>query len=136
MIHDAIAAALPEMRAHAESLMQDSGRALRRSGEPVYDPAEQASVVPELELFASRCKIQASNAQASVQQIGERSAVLSEVSLHLPATTAPLAPDDEWEVLTVGPLSSVPVGRRYRVIAPFEKTWATARRYKVEEVVT
>ena len=136
MIQDDIAAALPEMRAHAESMMLDTGRALRRSGEPVYDPAEQASVVPDVELFASRCKLQARDTQAGVRQVGERTAALSQLVLHLPVSTEPLAPDDEWEVLKVGPLSLVPVGRRYRVIAPFEKSLPTARRYEVEEVVT
>ena len=63
-------------------------------------------------------------------------AVLSQVVLHLPASTAPLVPDDEWEVTAVGPLSSSLPGRRYRVVTPFEKSWAIARRYEVEEIVT
>lgn len=135
MIGADVAAALPEMRAAAESLMLDQGRALRL-GEPVYDPDEQTSTPAVEELFESRCKVKSGAIQAAVIQLGERTAAVVKVELHLPISTPPLRAGDEWEVTEPHALSAVPVGRRYRVISPFEKSLATARRYDVEEVVS
>ena len=135
MIGADISAALSEMRAHAESLMLDAGRALRATGNSVL--GEDQTSVPEMaEALASRCKIQRRDQQAITVQVGERTAAVLRVTLHLPISTAPLRVGDEWEITAAGPLSIEPIGRRYRVIGIFEKSLATARRYEVEEVVT
>lgn len=127
---------MPAMWAQAESLMLDSGRAFRRSGEPAYDPEEQASTVPEVELFASRCKVKPPDTQDRTIEVAGRTAVVVDAVLHLPVSTEPLTAGDEWLVEAVDPLSAARAGRRYRVLGPVERTWATARRYQVEEVLT
>lgn len=129
------AAEMAEHYADAESMMLDHGRATR-VGEPVYDPEGQTSTPAVVELFESRCKIKIGTVQAAVIQVGERTAAVVRVELHLPISTPPLLAGDEWEVVEPHALSAVPTGRRYRVIAPFEKSLATARRYDVEEVVS
>lgn len=128
-------AELAEHRADAESLMVDFGRALRL-GAPVYDEETQESTSPEVELFEGRCKIRSRDMQSGTRQVGDRTAVLSQVVLHVPVDTPPLDPEDIWEMRSVGPLSISAVGRRYKVVGPFEKTWARDRRYEVEEVIT
>jgi hypothetical protein len=133
---DDLAAGLAEMRAHAESLMLDSGTAYRPTGETTYDSGEQASAPEVVPLFSSPCKIQSRVAESVEEQVGERTATTIRVILHLPAATLPLQVDDEWHMSAVDPVSSVPTTRRYRIRAPFEKTLATARRYDVEEVVS
>lgn len=135
MLGDAVTSALEGLRAHAESMMLDQGRAIRRSGDPVYDEASQSTTVPEVELFASRCKIQASSLRTVDREVGARTAIISPIVLHLPHGTPPLLAGDEWELVEVDPLSAVVAGRRYRVAGPFEKSLATARRYEAEEVV-
>lgn len=136
MLGGVLAAELPLLRAQAESMMLDAGRALRPAGEMVYDPATQAETRVEDEIFASGCKIQSTTLVDPSREVGGRSAVSVRLSLHLPASTEPLQVGDEWEIVEPGPLSSVPAGRRYRIEAPFEKSLATARRYGVAEVVT
>lgn len=116
--------------------MFDTGTAKRPSG-TAYDatPSVQA-VVPTYDvLFASPCKIQARNVAALTQEVGGRTATTVRLELHLPADTAPLTTGDVWEMTAVSDFSTAVVGRRYRVTAPVEKTFPTARRYEVEEVV-
>lgn len=129
-----IAAVLPELRAHAESLMVDAGRALRPSGGVVY--ADQQETREYVEVFTSRCKVKPRDLGVEAVEVGGRSAVRDRPVLHLPVSAPPLLPGDEWEITAVSPLSTVVVGRRYRVSGPFEKSLATARRYEVEEMVT
>ncbi|MBA3781185.1 MAG: hypothetical protein H0X12_04935 [Nocardioides sp.] len=115
--------------------MLDAGKALRPTGS-TYDPVEQANVDTYANLFDSLCKIQARNVMAQDEESGGRTATTIRLELHLPVATPPLKVDDVWEMTYADPLSAVPVGRRYRVRAPVEKTYPTARRYEVEVVVS
>ena len=132
---DDIRAALPDMRMHAESLMFDTGEALRPFGEPTYNPATQQDEYERISLFTSKCKIQARSLAPGEHQVGERTAVTIRLELHLPTDTPPLTTGDEWRMRTVDGLSTVPVDRVYRVVAPVEKSLTTSRRYSIEEVV-
>lgn len=122
-------------RAAAERLMLDTGTAKRPTGEMVYDPGTQTEVEATTDLFTSPCKIQTRQVQEKAVEVGARTATVVRVELHLPADTAPLEVDDLWTVDTPGELSTVPAGRTFRVLAPFEKGLATARRYDVEVVL-
>ena len=135
MLGDDLAAVLPELREHAESLMVDAGTAMRPTGGMVYDPGSQSEVEATAHLFTSRCKIQARDLQARDEQVGGRTATTVRLELHLPADTAPLEVGDLFEVTAVHPLSTARL-TRYRVLAPVGKTWATANRYEIEEVVS
>lgn len=123
-------------RAAAERLMLDAGTALRPTGETAYDPATQTEGDVYADLFTSPCKIQSRSLAAREEQVAGRTATSVRVELHLPASTEPLTAGDVWEVTTPHSLSVVPAGRRYRILAPFEKGLATARRYEVEVMVS
>lgn len=136
MLADDITHALPELRAHAESLMLDTGVAYRATGMKVYDPKEQAEVDEVLELFTSKARTQDRNPYPTAQDVGGRIAVTVIEELHLPADTAPLETGDMWEVTATHPTSLASVGDLWRVRAPSGKTLNTARRYQVERVVS
>lgn len=116
--------------------MSDTGVMRRPTGRTVQDP-DTGSEVPQLEdVFGSQCKIQTRNLQASGSEVGGRTAVTVRVELHLPVDAPPVLAGDVFEVTTVGALSDLQLlGRQFRVIAPVGKSYATARRLEVEEVV-
>ena len=126
-LHDAIAAALPELRAEAESLMTDDFE-LRNYGEGwFYNTDEDREERIHEVLFTSRGKI-VSRTQVSASQVGERTALSVERILHLPVSTP-----------------AVPVGtvaRRLRDGAEFEVLGETthqqpkSRRFPVSEVLS
>lgn len=140
MIADDIAAALPEMRAHAESLMtltvtpQIPG-GTDADGFPAFTPAAP-----------HRAKVQ-SGAQSGNDgstryvMVGKVEVPVVEGGLHIPlAAPVPVASEQEgvgWEyvVTAVGPLDDPALlGRRYRAVNAPVKSHATARRLDVIEV--
>ena len=137
MLADAIASELPYLRAQAESLMLDEGSAQRPTGETTYDSAQQAQVAemdPDFG-FTSKCKIQARNVIVRTEEVGERTASLIRMELHLPVDTEPLQVGDLWTVTTPHALSTVPANTVYRVNGPAEGSLKTARRYEVERLL-
>ena len=120
-------------RAAAERLMLDQGTAKRPTGGWEYVDGED--VLATDPLFESPCKIQTRDTQDRLVEVGGRSATVVRVELHLPADTDPLEVGDLFTVDWPHALSTVPEGRTYRVLAPFEKGLATARRYEVEVVL-
>jgi hypothetical protein len=132
----AIEAELPSLRAEAESLMLDTGQAKRPTGGLAYDPGTQTEGPSYTNLDSGPCKLQSSGLSAAVEEVGDRTATLVRYELHRPVSSTPLAVGDIWEFTSVDDLSSAVVGERFRVVAPFEKTLATARRYQVERVVS
>jgi hypothetical protein len=114
--------------------MVDAGTAKRPTGPPTY--VDGVDTYTYTDLFTSACKVQTSGLSASDAEVGGRTSVTVRTELHLPAATAPLTVGDLFVVTTPHSLSSVPADATYRVVAPVGKTFATARRYQVEEVVT
>lgn len=113
--------------------MVDAGTAKRSTGTSYTGGAE---VEATTDLFTSRCKIQSGGLQPRATEVGERTSLTVRPELHLPASTAQLTAGDLFVVTTPHALSTVPAGTTYRVTGPAGKTFATARRYEVEEVVT
>lgn len=134
MFNTDIMAAIPELRAHAESLMLDHGIALRPTGGYEYVGGEE--VLATTDLFESTCKIQTRNLVARETEVGARTSISVRTELHLPADTAPLAVGDLWEFTAVHDLSLSTVGQRVRIVGPVAGTLKTAARYEVEEVLT
>lgn len=136
IVHD-ITAVLPELRAQAESLMLDAGRALRPVGGMVYDEVTQRDVEATEDLFGpTRCKVQTRNLQARDMEVGGRTSTTIRLELHLPADSPALEVGDLWEFTEAHPLSLTRVGARVRVIGPVAGTFKTAARYEVEEVLS
>lgn len=139
MIAADILAALPVLRAEAEALMLDTGKALRPTG-TTYDPAADggngATVTTYDDLFASKCKVNTRNLVAREAEVGGRTSTSIRMELHLPAGSDPLRENDVWEFTAVHPLSLTTVGQRLRVVGPVAGTLKTAARYEVEAVVS
>lgn len=117
--------------------MTDTGTMRRPTGNTTQDP-DTGSTVPEYaDLFTSKAKIQTRNLQAREEEVGGRTATTVRVELHLPVDAPAVQRGDVWEVTAVGALSDMQLlGRRFTVIAPVGKSFATARRLEVEEVVS
>jgi hypothetical protein len=118
--------------------MLDTGTAKRPTGETVYSSATQAQVPAYASgfEFSSRCKIQSGGLQARAEEVGGRTATTVALELHLPVATVPLTDGDEWTVTVPHPMSTVPVGTVYEVVAPMEGSMKTARRYQIKRVAS
>lgn len=130
-------AELEEFRADAESLMLDTGKALRPTGGRAYDAGTQTEVDVYDDLFGPvACKIKPSGLSTHTSEAGERTVVTIPAGLHLPATAqnAGLVPGDVWEIVSAHAQSLSTVGRRYRVTSEVDGTIVTACRYSVERV--
>ena len=129
---------LPELRRHAESLMTDTVTVtyLDPNAEPVQDPITGSETIPPTTRFTSKCKVQTRTLQARQEEVGGRTATTVTVELHLPVDAPAVEVGDVCEITAVGALSDVQLlGKRYRVVAPVAKSFATARRVDVEEIV-
>lgn len=131
-----IAAALPELRAQAESLHTDTFTVYRATGEKTQDPV----TLVESDVFATVLadvagKLQTGQAQPNDTQAAGQNVVESGMFWHTSVNTLGVLTDDVVECTAVGPLSDPElVGRRVRVTGPFLKSLATARRFPVEAV--
>lgn len=130
MIYDDVGRVLPEMRAHAESLMRDSVRVMRE-GEPVTDDDGFVTTSGAI-VYEGPAKWQSpSGWQRS--QVGESDTAAGGIELHLPFdASAGVRVGDVVEC--AASLDSALVGRRFGVVDEFTKTLATARRFRVEVV--
>lgn len=130
VIYDDVARALPEMRAHAESLMRDTVRVMRE-GEPVTDDDGFVTTSSTL-VYEGAAKWQRpSGWQRS--QVGESDTAAGGIELHLPFdASAGVRVGDVVEC--TASLDSALVGRRFGVVDEFAKTLATSRRLRVEVV--
>lgn len=128
---------LPELRAQAEAMMTDTGIMRRPTGTSTPDPSTGTDVPDYSDLFTSKAKIQARSLQALTAEAGGRTATTVRLELHLPLSAPAAQTGDVWEHTAVGALSDVQLlGRKFRITAPVAKSFATARRYEVEEVVS
>lgn len=128
------ASAVTAGRRAAESLMLDTGRALRPTGGYEYVNGEEVQATEEL--FTSRCKAQTRTLVARESEVAGRTSTSIRTEIHLPADTDPLKVGDLWEFTAVSPISLAVVGQRVRVLGPVTGTLKTAARYEVEQVVT
>jgi hypothetical protein len=131
-----VTGALPELQTMAESLMTDTVTVRRATGATTQDPDTGSTVPVYTDLFTSKCKVQARSLQALTAEAGGRTATTVRLELHLPVSADAVQTGDVAEVTAVGALSDMQLlGRKFRITAPVAKSFATARRYEVEEVV-
>lgn len=135
MLADAIRAALPELRAQADSLMLDTFTAYAFETIEVDGLDEQAWV----EQYTTPGKVSGrsrdSDTNTRTVTVGGVERPVVDGGLHIPLD-APL-PAIGWEYVcgAVGPASDPAlVGRRWRVVDVPVKSFATARRLDVVEV--
>ena len=131
-----IAAALPELRAQAESLHRDTFRVYRNNGGTTTDP-ETLEERPTFDTTHASVqgKLQFTDLRPSDAPLPGQ--VLTETSLqwHTSVNTLGVLTGDEVECTAVGPLGDPElIGMRVRVAGPFLKSMATARRFPVTQV--
>lgn len=134
-----LADALTAGQAMAEALMTDTVtiRRIDPDAPPTQDPDTGTTSPTYADLFTSPCKVQARALGALTAEAGGRTATTVRVELHLPLSADALETFDVAEITAVGPLSDPQlVGRKFTITAPVAKSFATARRYEVEEVVS
>lgn len=122
-------------RRAAEALMVDTCEVKHLDPEEPTTLNENGVDVPNyITRFTSPCKVQERGVQSVEREAGGHEATILRTFVHLPISTAAVEVDD---VLTITAATHDPqlVGRTFRVLAPSGKTFATARRLEVEEVV-
>jgi hypothetical protein len=132
-----VTAALLSGRRSAESLMTDTVAITYPTGDTTIDETTGSETPVYATRFTSKCKIQTRTLQARQEEVGGRTATTVTVELHLPVSAGAVEVGDVAEITAVGALSDVQLlGRKFRVIAPVAKSFATARRLDVEEIVS
>lgn len=137
MLGDSIAAALPGLRAHAESMMTSTWRIDRQrveGGKPVANVVAHKTIPVRDEVYQGKGKLQTYEGHEVALPAGPSTVVQQRMSLHLPVGAFRPLPGDVATCLTsTDPLM---VGKRVRVVqaAPF-KEHATAYRVFVDELV-
>lgn len=145
MIHDDIAAALPELRAHAESLMVDSCTIARRrldeDGEPVreMDPVTLELTDVWDEVWSGRCRVQRPGAVMVGREpvVGGVEYGVEVIHVQVPLAALGVKTDDRVTITAVGAISDPDsVGMVLSVRTNQHKTHATKRTLVCEEVAS
>ena len=124
-------------RAAAEALMTDTVVVRYVTGQSDPDPISGSMTDTYTDRFTSKCKVQTRNLVARDAEVGGRTATSVRVELHLPVDAPAVSVGDVCEITAVSDLSDLQLlGRKFRVVAPVGKSFATARRLEVEEVVS
>ena len=129
MFAETLAQYLPEMQAHAESLMT-STVTVTRLGEPVWDEDAGTYTDAPTTVYEGRCKVQTFQAFEAEPEAGGAQRVIQRYYLHVPVSAGVFLPGDRAEVTaSANPLL---VGNVYVVAAAHEKDWQTAQRLLVD----
>ena len=132
VIGDDIAAALPELRAQAESLMRDSCVVERRTGR-VMDDATLEYVDSWSRVYEGRCRVQVAATQPAEEVVGGRAFVVTDAVVQLPVGPVDFADDDRVTV-TFTAYDPALVGVVLSVTSREVKTHPVMRRLHVSEV--
>lgn len=129
-------------RAAAEEALVDTIVFRRETGRLEQDEETGRTVAVMEYLFTAKCKVRIGALGSLVPTARERIEGGREMTtlrsvLHISVHAPPLRPDDVGEMVAVGDLSDLQLlGRKLRVVAPIGQTYATARRFSVEEVIS
>lgn len=130
-------AALRRGRVAAEQLMVDACT-VRRAGPAVTDPVTGVVTATWTTVYTGQCKVAESTgfgAGSALPEAGEHAYTVQRYVLHLPASvTAPV--EGDVATITAAQLDASLVGREYRIVEEFAKSFATARRFEVEETTS
>lgn len=128
------ASAVRRGRAAAERLMVDQC-VIRRAGPETTDPVTGVVTPTWTDIYEGRCKVQESSGFAATGQspeAGEHAFSVQRYMLHVPMSVTGAAEGDV-ATITAATLDPSLVGRVYRLDGEFAKSYATARRFEVEE---
>lgn len=123
-------------RARAEELMTDTVLVTRVVGEPgpLNPDTGEREPAPTITVYTGPGKIQTYEPHESSRDSGEHIYIEQRYHLHLPISVTPVAVGDTITV-TASTTDTQLIGRDYRVAGEHAKTWATARRLLLDEVV-
>lgn len=131
MIGDAISAALPELRAQAESMMLDTVE-ITRPGAVTTDP-ESGEVAPTNDpVYSGRARWKQATSQATSADAGTAIISTTPGEVHLPASTPYQPQPGDLIVCTASTLNPHLVGARTVVKSRFTGSAVTAYRIPVE----
>lgn len=128
-----LAAALPGLRAEAESMMLSTGIVWRATGNTVIDPDTFEETAEMVSVYEGRGRLKLPNSLAvnpSAVPGTVVTGVESYLSLPVNDASAGVRAGDIWET-TANPLDPDLVGQRVRITRPHAQTYATARRFPV-----
>ena len=133
--HD-VAAALPEMRAHAESLMVDACTVTGPGGEPVWDEDAGEYTTPAgAVIYTGKCRVQVPNVAEQNADAGEAEWTVQAAIVSLPVGGSEGVQVGHKVTIPAAAHDSALAGAVYTVTAGHAKTQATARRLRCERVV-
>lgn len=122
MLGDDIAAALPQLREHAESMMRDQCVVTRVTG-ATADPDDR-EVPVRTPIYTGRCRVQANQRVDASPEVGGATVTVQRYEIQVPISAGPIR---------IGDLIAV-ADRKFRVTGLHLKTHQTAQRLPVEEV--
>lgn len=134
MLGDDVDAALPELRAHAESLMVDACRVERRTGR-VLDEDSLEYVDAWASVYEGRCRVQVAGTQAQQESPAGRAFTVIDAVVQLPVSSVEFVDDDRVTV-TASAHDPALVGVVLSVTSREVKSHATMRRLHVSEVAS
>lgn len=125
--------ALARARIFAAALMVDTCTIQRIAS--VATDLDTGVVTPTYSLiYSGPCKVQQASGYARPYTVGEAVVFQTRMQLHVPVT-APVAQPDDLLTITACPHDPDEVGRTWHIRGTPDKTWPTAHRYGIEEVV-
>ena len=134
MLGDDIAAALPELRAHAESMMVDACL-ITSAGEPVWDDATGTYVPgPGTTVYEGKCRVRNANPAPQNADAGEAAWAVDQVVLSLPLDGTAAVTDGCTATITACLNDPGMVGLVLTVQAGHFQTDSTARRVPCQVV--
>lgn len=128
-----IAAALPEMRLQAESMMQVSCT-ITIPAAGVWDETSGTYSTSLTLLYTGPCRVRRPNASDRQATAGEAGYVMGDVIVSVPVS-APVVPAGATITITASVHDPQMVGSAFTVLGPHGQTHSTARRYRCAEVV-
>jgi hypothetical protein len=110
-------------------------------GAPVLNTTTGEATPPEIVRFTSPCKVSVGSLGSLIPtskelQAGGREVTQLRLILYLPMDAPEFLPNDVVEITAIGEGSDPSLlGRKMRVVAPVGQTFATQRRFSVEEIL-
>lgn len=121
-------------RRAAEKNMLDTCKVDRPNAKPVTDPVTGKVTRGSAEVYAGKCRLQQTLAQASTKEAGEHQFTEQGIQWQTPVGTGPFRKGDVVTMLT-SEMDGQLVGKVYRVEQLFNKSQATSQRCRVVEVL-
>lgn len=128
-----IPAVLATGRRLADSLMVDTCTITRTTGAGAQSETTGRITPTSTTVYAGPCQVRVPQAVADTPEVGGRTATIQQAIVKVPVAVTDIEVGD---VVTVVSSTHDPelVGRQYRVGALHHKTYATARKFAVDEI--